>query len=274
MNLAGEVGLVTGGASGIGRATAERFAAEDMRVCVVDRDEDGGRAVADSVGGLYVAADVGDAGQVDAAFARCADELGGVGVAYLNAGIAIGHPDIATLPDDVYRRIMRVNVDGVVFGARAAVRHMQPVGHGAIVATASLAGLIPFPPDPIYDLTKHAVVGFIRSIAPTLAPDGITANCVNPGMTDTAIITDDAKALLAAAEFPLMPPSQIADAVVAAVTSGDTGHCWVCQPGREALRYEFRDVPGPRTAAGRGRVPPGLRPGSGDLGRWSKEMPG
>ena len=121
--LAGEVGLVTGGASGIGRATAERFAAEDMRVCVVDFDEDGGRAVADSVGGLFVAADVGDAGQVDAAFARCADELGGVGVAYLNVGIAIGHPDIATLPDEVYRRIMRVNVDGVVFGARRRPAH-------------------------------------------------------------------------------------------------------------------------------------------------------
>jgi len=273
MNLSGQVGLVTGAASGIGRATVERFAAEGMRVCVVDWDEVAGRAVAEAVDGLFVAADVGDAAQVDAAFGRCVDELGGLGVAYLNAGIAIGHADIADLPDDVYRRIMRVNVDGVVFGARAAVRHLRAGGGGAIVATASLAGLIPFPPDPVYDLTKHAVVGFIRSIAPTLAPDGITANCVNPGMTDTAIITEDAKAMLAAADFPLMSPSQIADAVVTAATSGETGRCWVCQPGREALRYEFRDVPGPRSEAGRGRVPPGVRPGSGNLGRWSKEMP-
>ena len=273
MRLAGQVGLVTGAASGIGRATAERFAAEDMQVCVVDRDEEGGRAVADSVGGRFVAADVGDAAQVERAFAQCVDELGGLGVAYLNAGIAIGYADITELPDDVYRRIMRVNVDGVVFGARAAVRHMRPAGEGAIVATASLAGLIPFPPDPVYDLTKHAVVGFIRSIAPTLALEGITANCVNPGMTDTAIITDEAKAMLSAADFPLMPASQIAEAVVAAVTSGETGRCWVCQPGREALRYEFRDVPGPRSEAGRGRVPPGVRSGGEDLGRWSKEMP-
>ena len=274
MRLAGQVGLVTGGASGIGRATAERFAAEGMRVCVVDRDERGGAAAAAAVDGLFVAADVGDAAQVDGAVARGVVGLGGLGVAYLNAGIAIGHADIAALPDDEYRRIMRVNVDGVVFGARAAVRHMRAAGGGAIVATASLAGLIPFPPDPVYDLTKHAVVGFMRSIAPTLALEGITANCVNPGMTDTAIMTDDAKAMLAAAQFPLMPPSQIADAVVAAVTSGETGRCWVCQPGRAPLRYEFRDVPGPRTEAGRGRVPPGVRPGSGDLGRWTKEMPG
>ena len=263
MNLDGKVALVTGAASGIGRATAERLASEGMRVCVVDLHEDGGRRVAADVGGTFNVADVGDPAQVDAAFAHCVAELGGLDVAFLNAGIAIGHPDIEALPDDEYRRIMRVNVDGVVYGARAAVREMLRGGHGgAIVATASLAGLIPFPPDPVYDLTKHAVVGFMRSLAPNLAPKGITANCVNPGMTATAIIGDEAKAMLEEAGFPLMPPSQIADAVVEAVTSGDTGHCWVCQPGREPVRYEFRDVPGPRTEGARGRVPPGVRPPS------------
>jgi NAD(P)-dependent dehydrogenase (short-subunit alcohol dehydrogenase family) len=260
VNLDGGVALVTGGASGIGRATAERFAAEGMRVCVVDRHEDGGRQVAADIDGTFAVADVGDPGQVDAAFARCAAELGPVDVAFLNAGIAIGHGDIESLPDAEYRRIMRVNVDGVVFGARAAAREMVPRGRGAIVATASLAGLIPFPPDPVYDLTKHAVVGFIRSLAPTLAAHGVTANCVNPGMTDTGILTDEAKALFAEADFPLMPPSQIADAVIGAVTSGHTGRCWVCQPGREAVPYEFRDVPGPRTDSARGRVPPSVRP--------------
>lgn len=263
MNLDGKVALVTGAASGIGRATAERLASEGMRVCVVDLHEDGGRQVAADVGGTFHVADVGDPAQVDAAFAHCVAELGGLDVAFLNAGIAIGHPDIEDLPDDEFRRIMRVNVDGVVYGARAAVREMLRDGHGgAIVATASLAGLIPFPPDPVYDLTKHAVVGFMRSLAPNLAPKGITANCVNPGMTATAIIGDEAKAMLEEAGFPLMPPSQIADAVVQAVTSGDTGHCWVCQPGREPVRYEFRDVPGPRTEGARGRVPPGVRPPS------------
>ena len=263
MNLDGKVGLVTGGASGIGRASAERLAAEGMKVCVVDLHEDGGRQVAADVGGSFHVADVGDPAQVDAAFAHCAGELGGVDVAFLNAGIAIGHPDVEDLPDDEYRRIMRVNVDGVVYGARAAVREMLRGGHGgAIVATASLAGLIPFAPDPVYDLTKHAVVGFIRSLAPNLAPKGITANCVNPGMTDTPIIGDEAKTMLAEAGFPLIPPSQIADAVVQAVTSGETGQCWVCQPGRDHVRYEFRDVPGPRTEGARGRVPPGVRPPS------------
>lgn len=261
MDLTDKVALVTGGASGIGKATVERLAAEGVRVCVVDRTADVGRAVAEAVGGTFVTADVGDVEQVDAAFAHCRDALGPVDIAFLNAGIAIGHSDLTTLPDDLYRTIMRVNVDGVVFGARAAIREMMPRGTGAIVATASLAGLIPFPPDPVYDLTKHAVVGLIRSLAPTVAAHGITANCVNPGMTDTNIISSDARQMLAEAKFPLMDASQIADAVVHAVTSGETGRCWVCQPGRDPIAYEFRDVPGPRAEGARGKVPPGLKDG-------------
>ena len=164
--LDGKVALITGAASGIGKATAERFTAEGARVCVVDFDDAAGTAVADALGGVFVHADAGEAADVDVAFATCERELGGVDVAFLNAGIAIGHGDMATIPDELYRRIMRVNVDGVVFGLRAAIRAMERRGGGAIVATASIAGLIPFPPDPVYDATKHAVVGLIRSAAP------------------------------------------------------------------------------------------------------------
>jgi len=260
--LDGKVALITGAASGIGRATAERFAEEGARVGVVDLTDDAGRAVAESVGGVFHRADVGERSEVDAAFAAVEGELGGVDIAYLNAGIAIGHPQIETLPDDLYRLIMRVNVDGVVYGARAAVRAMERRGGGAIVATSSLAGLIPFPPDPVYDLSKHAVVGFIRSIAPSLVAKGITANTVNPGMTDTKIMGEDARRTLREANFPIMPPSQIADAVLRIVTGGGTGECWVCQPGREPEPYRFHDVPGPRTEGAQGRVPPGVREGT------------
>src|ERR671910_1773741 len=216
--LDGKVAIVTGAASGIGKATAERLAAEGARVGVVDLTDDVGQAVAQSVGGVFHRADVGEPGEVDDAFAAVERELGGVDIAFLNAGIAIGHPQIETLPDDLYRLIMRVNVDGVVYGARAAVRAMERRGGGAIVATSSLAGIIPFPPDPVYDLTKHAVVGLMRSIAPTLVERGITANCVNPGMTDTNIIGEDERRMLREANFPIMPPSQIADAVFRIVT--------------------------------------------------------
>jgi NAD(P)-dependent dehydrogenase (short-subunit alcohol dehydrogenase family) len=255
-DLDGKVALVTGAASGIGRATAQRLAAAGARICAVDFDDANGRAVADEVGGWFVHADAGDAAEVDAAFAACERELGGVDIAYLNAGIAIGVADLTQLTDDVYRRIMRVNVDGVVWGTRAAIPAMARRGGGAIVATSSLAGLIPFPLDPVYDLSKHAVVGFIRSVAPTLAAQNITANTVNPGMTDTNILDEDTKALFAASDFPLMAPTQIADAVFTIITTGRTGECWVCQPGRPAEPYRFHDVPGPRSSNARGRRPP------------------
>jgi NAD(P)-dependent dehydrogenase (short-subunit alcohol dehydrogenase family) len=258
-SLHGAVALITGGASGIGRATAERFAVEGMRVCIVDVDEREGATLAARLDGTFVRADVGDPAQIDAAFTHCIETLGGLDVAFLNAGIVVEQPSLDVLADADYRRAMSVNVDGVVFGVRAAIRSMAGRG-GAIVATSSIAGLSAYPFDPIYALTKHAVVGLIRSIAPTLLRQGITANCVNPGITDTNLLSDEAKALMSDADFPLIDPAEIAAAVVHAITSGETGQCWVCQPGREPVAYEFRGVPGPRAPGARGRVPPGIGP--------------
>ena len=101
-------------------------------------------------------------------------ELGGLDYAHLNAGIALGESDIAAIPDDDVERILDVNIDGVVLGARAVIPAMRDRGGGAIVATASLAGLIAFAPDPLYTLTKHAVsASCARSpnrCAPTASP--------------------------------------------------------------------------------------------------------
>jgi NAD(P)-dependent dehydrogenase (short-subunit alcohol dehydrogenase family) len=262
MDLEGRVALVTGAASGIGRATALRLATEGMRLCCVDLDLDGARRVADEVGGTAFAANVSRAAETDAAFAHCSAELGGVDLAYLNAGVALARPDIGALEDDEYARIVGVNIDGVVFGARAAIRTIRAQGRGGvIVATASLAGIVPFALDPVYALTKHAVVGFMRSLAPTVEADGIAVHAICPGLTDTAIMGDETRAALREAEFPLMAPEQIADAVVTAATASSTGTCWVCQPGRDPIAYEFREVPGPRTKGAKGRRPPELRRG-------------
>lgn len=259
--LENRVALITGAASGIGRATAERVAAEGAVVCAVDLDPAGAETVARELGGLAVAADVGVLEDLERAMTTCEAELGGPDLVHLNAGVVTGHEEVHTLPEELYRRIMRVNVDGVVFGVRAAVPALARRGGGAIVATSSLAGIIPFAVDPWYALTKHAVVGFLRSIAPSLEPLRITANCVNPGLVDTPMLGEEAKGMLAGSGFPLLDAAEVADAVVRAATSGRTGECWVCQPGRPPEPYRFHDVPGPRAAGGEGRVPPGVEGG-------------
>jgi NAD(P)-dependent dehydrogenase (short-subunit alcohol dehydrogenase family) len=205
----------------------------------------------------WVEADVGRP-EAWKAIVEAADELGGLDIAYLNAGVTTGEPDITRLTDEQYRRIAGVNVDGVVFGVRAVVPAMERKGGGAIVATASLAGLIAFAPDPVYTLTKHAVVGFVRSLAPQLQPKRITINAVCPGIVDTPLVGDEAKQRLEAVGFPLISPDDIAAAALMCVTGTDTGQAYVCQAGREPVAYEFHDVPGPRAAGAAGRRPPGL----------------
>lgn len=249
MERAGRVALITGGGSGIGRATAHRFAAEGMRVCVVDIDADAVAAVADELGGLAVSCDVSDPAQVDATFARCADELGGLDLAFLNAGITVHWSgDIGSLDLADYRRSVGVNLDGVVFGARAAVRTMRTLAPGerAILATASLAGLMPWHPDPVYSLGKHAVVGLMRSVAPSLAAERIAVHTICPGITETGVL-GDRRRLVESIGVPVMEPDAIADAVLTAVAAPleRSGTVWVVQHGKPAWPMEFPELSTP-----------------------------
>jgi len=251
----GKVAVVTGAASGIGLACVTRFAGEGATVVAVDIADDV-ETVARSLGGMAVRADV----------SRPADwltvvesvrSLGGVDAVYLNAGVTTEQGDITALTDDQYRRILAVNVDGVVFGARALVPELVARGGGALVATASLAGLVAFAADPIYAMTKHAVVGLVRALALTLVDRGVTVNAICPGLVDTPLV-DDARAALAAAQFPLIAPDAVVDAVVGCVLGEGTGQAVVVQAGREPTPFRFSRPPGPRQAGAEGRVPPGL----------------
>ena len=246
--LENKVAVVTGGGSGIGLATVRRLRKEGATVVVADLAEgpDAGAPEGAGGAGAYVRADVGSPADWDAVVAEAESRFGGIDLAYLNAGVVTGEADITRLTDAQYRRIMGANVDGVVFGARAVVPAMARRGGGAIVATASLAGLIAFPPDPVYTLTKHAVVGLVRSLAPQLQAQGITVNAVCPGIVDTPLVGDEAKAGLQAVGFPLIDPDDIAAAVLDCMTGTGTGQAFVCQAGRPPVAYEFRDVPGPR----------------------------
>jgi len=213
--------LVTGGASGIGAATVALLVRDGAEVQVLD---------------LLDGFDVGDPAAWEA--------VEPVEFAFLNAGVATGVTDVDALTDELYRRALGANVDGVVFGVRRLARVMAP--GSAIVATASLAGLTAMPHDPIYTLTKHAVVGFVRSVAPQLAERGIRVNAVCPGYADTPIVPSELRGELEEQGLPLLIPERVAEAVLAAARSPETGQAWVVQPGREPLVYEFRGVPGPR----------------------------
>ena len=161
--------------------------------------------------------------------------------AFLNAGIGIGVEDVAELSDADYLRILRANLDGVVYGTRECAARLMPHG-GSIVATASLAGLTSMPFDPLYTATKHAVVGFVRSAAPALARRGIRLNAICPGFTDTPIVADELRGTLPA---PLMAPAFVAEAALRVANDPETGRAWVVQPNR-VEPFRFPGIPGPR----------------------------
>lgn len=235
--------LVTGGASGIGAAAVRRLAGAGARVAIADRDEVGARALAAELGGLALPGDAAEPDAMAMAVDIAEDTFGRLDTVLLNAGITSGQSGVEDLDLEGYRRIMGVNVDHVVFGLAAAVPALRRAGGGRIVATASLAGLVPMPGDVLYTLTKHAVVGYVRSAAPVLAAEGIRVNAVCPGFADTPLI---ARARDRFADFPLLTADDVVDAIDAVLERGQPGECWFVQPGREPAPYGFRGVPGPK----------------------------
>lgn len=222
--------LVTGGASGIGAAVVALLQRDGADVQVLDLQD--GFDVADPVAW---------------------ESVGPVELACLNAGVVTGEADLTQVSDRAYRRILDTNVDGVVFGARRLARVMN--GGSAIVVTASLAGLTAMASDPLYALTKHALVGFVRSVAPQLAERGIRINAVAPGIADTPLLGDGVARLLREG-FPLLRAEAVAAAVLLAARSDETGQVWAVQPNREPVQFRFPNVPGPRDETGAPVGPP------------------
>jgi NAD(P)-dependent dehydrogenase (short-subunit alcohol dehydrogenase family) len=250
-----KVAIVTGAASGIGLAAARRLRSAGALIAVLDLDEERGAEAASELGGRFVKLDVGDSGDWSRAITEVTAHFGGIDIAYLNAGVTTPGSVVTDVSDASYRRIMRANVDGVFFGVRAVMPSLESRGGGAIVATASLAGLIAYSPDPVYAMTKAAVVGLVRALAPHLTTMNITINAICPGLVDTPLLGPDARRLAIAANFPLIPATDIAEAVYGRVVGTETGQAWVCQMNREATAYRFAGVPGPRGDAA-GRTPP------------------
>jgi NAD(P)-dependent dehydrogenase (short-subunit alcohol dehydrogenase family) len=250
----GRVAWITGGANGFGAGAARRLAGLGATVVVSDIDADNGERVAEEIGGAFVRCDVTSYDDNLAAVARVLELHGRLDIAFLNAGISSGIGVGDDFDLDRYRLAMGVNLDGVVFGMHAALGAMSPVAEGGrggrIVATASLAGIVATPFDPLYGANKHAVVGLVRAVGAAYADKGIFVNAICPGFADTNIVTPQAREALASIGVPLLAVDRVVDAFVAALESGEGGQCWFIQPGRPSEPFRFRNVPGPRDDAG------------------------
>ncbi len=256
MRLDGKTALVTGGAQGIGRACAERFAAEGARVVIADIDGDRGSAAAEALnaahgaGGAvaaYVACDVGDKDQVDAAVAATVERFGGLDICVSNAGIihTAGFLDVAEADFD---RVLRVNLKGVFLTGQAAARRMVAQGNGgAIINMSSINAVVAIPDQVPYVTAKGGVAQLTKVMALALAPHGIRVNAIGPGsiMTDLlkVVMHDEAARRKILSRTPMGRCGEVDEiAAVASFLASDdasyiTGQTIYADGGRLSLNY-------------------------------------
>jgi meso-butanediol dehydrogenase/(S,S)-butanediol dehydrogenase/diacetyl reductase len=241
--LRGKRVLVTGGASGIGAATAARFLEEGARVVVLDRDAHGRDRIAREFPQLegVVAADVSTLPEVQRSFAEAVELLGAVDVLINNAGISVRHPFLEITPQE-WERVMAVNLTGVFYVAQTAARHMRSGAGGVILNTASTNGIFGYPNYSGYNASKAGVIELTRSMALELAPQ-IRVNAVAPGYVLTPMqraeytdeMLDEVNRKIPMRRHAM--PEEIA-ALFAFLASGDaafiTGHVYTIDGGETA----------------------------------------
>jgi meso-butanediol dehydrogenase / (S,S)-butanediol dehydrogenase / diacetyl reductase len=241
--LKGKRVLITGGASGIGAATAARFLEEGAAVCVLDRDAEGCRRISADLPNLTAAleADVSDFAQVQSAFAAAVGAMGGVEILVNNAGISVRHDFLDITPEE-WSEVLAVNLTGVFYVAQTAARHMMERGSGVILQTASTNGVMGYPFYADYNAAKAGVIELTKSMALELAPK-VRVCAVAPGYVLTPMQRaeySDAMLEEVNRKIPLRrhaQPEEIA-ALFAFLASDDaqniTGQVYICDGGEIA----------------------------------------
>jgi NAD(P)-dependent dehydrogenase (short-subunit alcohol dehydrogenase family) len=228
MDPSGKVALITGGGSGIGRATALALAQAGASIVVADVSEDGGREtvrLVEAEGGTaaFIRTDVTKRQDIERMVSFAEETYGGLDIAYNNAGIGTPAPRFPEAKLEDWERTMTVDLWAVIAGVQAEVPAMKRRGGGVIVNTASIAGLAPYLPDPIYAAAKHGVVGLTRSLQFLHGEANIRVNCVCPGVVDTPMVrrsqqeaSPETRAQIEQmlSTIPMMPPSDIAEVVL------------------------------------------------------------
>jgi len=192
--LTSKVALVTGAASGIGRATALTFAREGAKLVIADMNEEGGQQTVHMItenGGdaIFVRVDVSNATEVEAMISKAVETYGRLDCAHNNAGVTQrAYPPTSEFPEDDWHRVLAINLTGVWLCMKYEIPQMLKQGAGAIVNTASVAGLVGLAGRSAYVASKHGVVGITRTAALEYATQGIRINCVCPGYIRTPMV--------------------------------------------------------------------------------------
>ena len=252
MELEGATAVVTGGGSGIGRASALAFAAAGASVFLADISKEAGHDTLELIekdGGkaAFSVVDVTDPTQLARMLHEAEQLFGGVDVVHNNAGIVCGEPHWPDTDPDTLLRQVTINLGAVVVGTRLAVPHLAKRGGGAIVNTASMASVLPLPEEPAYSATKAGVLMFTRTCTPLEATHNIRVTAVLPGLVDTPLLDKSGDGSrpaawvgMAKAFMGMEQPDDVANAVVDLARSGAGGE-WrfvgeVPEPLRELMR--------------------------------------